>query len=127
MAPKNSSPVSRSKKPAFADDYQFADVRLTKADKDAFDAWASQHGGDAFTFLDEVATSSIKASLSWSDSADCYMFSLTDNNPKSPNFHVVLTSRADNSYEAVLMGLYKHYVMLADGRWPVKSEESSWG
>ncbi len=108
-------------------DFQFAEIRLTKDDKASFERWATENLADAPDLLDALVNSGIKVGYSWSDYNDCYSFSLTDLDEKSQNAHVVMTSRADNFQEAMMIALYKHYVLCDGGLWPVKSQESDWG
>lgn len=117
---------STKSKPNF-NDFQFCDIRLTKDDKPAFLKWSQEHVQDAFDLLDSLVNSGVKASYAWSDHNDCYSFSLTQLDEKSPNAHVVLVSRADNFQEGLMLGLYKHYVLCPDGLWPVGTQENNWG
>lgn len=128
MANGNNPRTSQKAKPRFTpQDFTFCDIRLSKDDKKAFDQWATEHVPDAFDLLDALVNSGVKASYSWNDNNDCYTFSLTDLEAKSANHNVVMVSRADNFQEALMLGLYKHYVLAPDGLWPVQSQQSNWG
>lgn len=126
MANGNNPKQRKKARPNFSD-FQFCDIRLTKEDKKEFEQWATANAPDAFDLLDSLVNSGVKMSYSWSDANDCYTVSFTDLEEKSQNYQVVLVSRADNFQEALMIGLYKHYVVCDQGLWPVKSQESDWG
>lgn len=128
MANGNNPKQRKSTKTSFKPgDFQFANVRLSKDDKAAFEQWATEHVPDAFDLLDAVVNSGVKASYSWSESVDAFSFSLTGMDERSANFHVVMTSKADNFQEALMLALYKHYVVCGEQDWPIDQQENSWG
>lgn len=127
MASANGKSRGKGRKGSWSDDYQFAEIKLSKDQKTDFSNWCSEYADDAMSYLDKIVQGDIKASISWSDAQECYTFSLTDNGENSPNYHVVMVSRSDTVWEALLIGLYKVIVICSDGRWPVSREESNWG
>lgn len=127
MPRDNRRKKSSRQKSSFASDYAFVDVRISKADRAAFDKWAAETANDAIDLLASLANSGYKISVSWSDYNDCYTASFTGQEENGPNYHLVMTSRSDDMWEALMIGLYKHYVQCRGEDWPTDKQENDWG
>ncbi len=126
------SPKPRNKKQSSGgkgsfDDYAFVDVRIRASDKDAFKTWAQSNANDSVDLLSTLVNSGYKVSVSWSDYQDCYTASFTGQEEKSPNYHLVMTSRSDDLWEAIMIGLYKHFVQCGGEDWPTDRQTNDWG
>lgn len=108
-------------------DFTFVEIRLAEADKDQFKAWAKNNTDDSLDLLSALVNSGYKLSVSWSDYNDCYTASLTGVEENGPNFQHVMTSRSDELWEAVMIALYKHYVLCPNGEWPTDKQANDWG
>jgi hypothetical protein len=106
---------------------QFSSLKLSKSDKKDFEAWAKDIADDLFyQYYPDLLQQAIKCSMSYDAGNDCFIFSMTCKDPKSPNHNVCMVSRSGSHEEAMLIGLYKHLVICNNGVWPVQGEDD-WG
>jgi hypothetical protein len=108
-------------------DTWFVRCRLGNADKADFEKWYEANLDDAELFVDNAIRQSLKLSVTFSTHNDAFCASYTCKAEDSPNYGGVLTSWADNWHEAVFMGLYKIFVILADNEWPKEDGKQDWG
>lgn len=108
-------------------DYAFVEVRISQNDKARFGQWAQENANDAVDLLSTLVNSGYKVSLSWSDYNDCYTASFTGTEENGPNYKLVMTSRSDDVWEALMIGLFKHYVMFGGDAWPTDKQTVDWG
>lgn len=105
----------------------FSTLKLSAGDKKAFETWAKSNADDMFLILyPEVLQSGIKCSLSYDRDHDTFIFSMTDRDPGSENHNVCMVSRSNSHEEAMLIGLYKHFVLCDDCPWPIAGSDD-WG
>lgn len=112
---------------AYANDYTFVDRRLHSGEKEAWLQWSQEKYKDAFLLLGDVASGQHKVTLTYQEQGDCFICSFTCNDEQSPNYHVILTSRSDVAEEAVLLNLYKFYVIYEDKAWTSEDHSNNWG
>lgn len=108
-------------------EYRFIDRRLTAAEKGPFQAWAKEHQAEQLLLLGEVVASEHKASISFYGKGDCYIVSFTCNDERSPNWHMIMTSRSDDLDEALMLNLYKHFVLFEGRAWASEDLRDNWG
>jgi hypothetical protein len=93
------------------------DIRMTDELKDAFTKWFEASGNLFWSLLEEILADGLKASCSWDATNDCFVASLNGQGAKSINKRYSLTARSGDMYEAIMLVLFKHVVVL----------ESDWG
>lgn len=109
-------------------DAKFAEVRLNKADSDAFSAWLTNAAPSGIECLGWMCDDSYRVSVKYDYHNNCYVCSLTQQDPKHRNNGLVIVSRADSAETAIQMSLYKIEVMFQGQRLPDSSENgNSWG
>ena len=111
----------------YAGNFQFLEMRVLQSDKDKFSKWSQDKTNDSVDLLASLTNSGYKVSLSWSDYHDCYTASLTCTDKENHNYGWIVTSKSDDLWDAVMLMLYKHYVMARDEQWPIGIVEDSWG
>lgn len=113
----------------FKSNIEFVTLKLGKADKEKFDAWVKAEGGKIFKYLGELAEGGYKVSISPDFNNSCVIASLTatDNSPRNNGF--CMTSRGEDTLEALQIACYKHFVMADEGDWLDIADKSSdnWG
>ena len=127
MSRTNTTNKKRSRNKGGFGDWEFVDVKVTKADKASFKDWSTKTAADSVDLLSTLVNSGYKLSVSWSDYSDCYTASLSCTEEGLANYHLVMTSRSDELWEAVMLALYKHYVMCHDETWPTDKPDDTWG
>jgi hypothetical protein len=107
---KNKTEVTR---PADIPFGGFIDVRLTPEQRAEFTDWCN---ADQLTFLDDVLGDEIKVGLSYDPDNETYQANLTSVKHAGSGMRVILTARAGTWEKAILLALYKHFVLL-EGDW----------
>jgi len=108
-------------------DYEFASLRLNEGQKNHFKEWFSENAQAFEDLIASITLEGNKNSFSWDENNDCYIASLTCNNSKSPNHKCVMTSRAEDWFEALMMNVYKYIVVCDNGAWPRDKGRNNWG
>jgi len=106
----------------------FADVKLTAADKDAFDQWFSSANADLEVWFQNMIDDSYRVSLKFDYNNSCYQCALTQQDAKHINANLIIISRAGSVEESFLLCCYKVSVLYEGQRLPSQSEgNNSWG
>lgn len=108
-------------------EYSFAQLSLSVKDKEQFKEWFKEVAVDFENLLAGYILSGHKQSITYDDKNQCYIASITCNNEKSVNYRKILTSRSDVLLEALLLNVFKAYVLLDDGPWPIEDKKQQWG
>jgi len=106
---------------------KFAAIRLDAADKKAFTKWRDENAADGDVYYTELIRAGWKGTTRYDDENDCFVWSLTQQNERDPNHDVCVTSRSDNMYEAMMLGIYKITVMYDGKKLPTEVERDNWG
>ena len=107
---------------------EFVNVRLTEDDKPRFKSWAGENLDDLGTFLSELIGSDYKLSMNLDLRNDCYIVAVTGTTENRVNKSLCMTSRASDLVEAILIALYKHFVLCESGSWgEPTSGVTDWG
>lgn len=108
-------------------DFKFASITLTDADKAKFTEWYEKSERDVFVLLAELLVEDWKASVTWDGDNDCFIASLTCRAANNVNENVVVTSRSDDSIEAVMLSIYKIRVLYSNKALPTERAKNNWG
>lgn len=127
MAARNTKNRPGSKGGNFKDLWTFVDIRLNKSDKDAVSQWGKEQADDMLDLLSSILEGGHKLSVTWSDNTDCFIASFTGTDDECVNYGLVMSSRANNPWEAVVIGLYKHFEICDGGVWPKDTKQDDWG
>lgn len=106
---------------------KFAAIRLSQDDKKAFQKWATANKDDGDVYYVQLIQTGWKGSQRFDPENDCFVWSLTQTNEKDVNYDICVTSRSNNMYEAMLLGIYKLVIMYPEGRLPTEHERDNWG
>jgi hypothetical protein len=117
---------SKTKSSSFSD-YTFVNIDLPRSEKPNVDVWASKNFEDIPVFLDDLTTTGHKISMSYSDYNDAFTVSVTCNDTESVNYQKILSSKAGSSWDALVLTLYKVYIVCENGAWAVDGDTSAWG
>lgn len=118
-------PMARKKLNQFST--KFAAVKLSVADRKKFQDWKKDNGADGDVLYTELVRGGWKGSQSYDQENDCFIWSMTQRNERDINYDVCVTSRSDNMYEAMLLGIYKLLVLYPDQALPTESPRDNWG
>lgn len=91
----------------------FIDIRLTPEEKEAFLQWSEPA---QWSYLDDLLADEIKLGLTYETETETYLATLTSIKHAGSNLRVVLTSRSGSWERAVMLCLYKHFILL-EGDW----------
>ena len=109
-------------------DHQFINLRLTIADRNSVEKFASEFKDDAFAVLEELHIRGYKVSSSWIDKQNAYVVSVTGTERSQKNEHATITSWSDDLKECVFLAGYKVLVIAGDKDWTSLDESvSNWG
>lgn len=107
---------------------EFVVIRLSKADKKPFEAYAKEVFEDWETHLLDLVGQGYKIGLSYDPSAKCYISSVTGTEEALDNKNSCFTSRAPDGVEAIMLSLYKHYQLANSGDWSkIQTSQDNWG
>jgi hypothetical protein len=109
----------------FTSDYQFVRCTLGKSEKEQFTRWFELNEKKLGTALSNVLEGGYKVSFSADFENSCFVCTLTGNEEKSPNYKKMLSSRAEDHWEALGLCIFKHVEMFNGEKWD--SEGSNWG
>ena len=108
-------------------DYTFAALRLTDDQKAHFSGWLKENSQAFEDVIASFTLSGHKISFSFDGEHDCYIASMTCNDKRSANHKMVMTSRAEDWFTAMMMNAYKALVLCEGGAWPKQSSGNNWG
>jgi len=108
-------------------EYSFATVRLDVKQKAHFEGWLADNSPAFEELIASLVLTGHKTSFSWDESNDCFIASMTCNDKKSTNFQKVMTSRAQDWFEALMMTVYKIMVVCENEAWPTDRSTNNWG
>jgi hypothetical protein len=119
-------PMAKKKSQVQSWSTKFVPLKLTKADKKAFDAWAKEQTAQHVDALLEMVTDGWKVGFSFDGEHDTFICSATCKDEDSVNHDYCIVSRSNDAYEALFMNYYKLSVM-ADGNVSKIEDEGDWG
>lgn len=108
-------------------DFEFVNYKLTKDDKKQFDKWASDNADKLIPLVTQLFEAGYKLSISPDLDNLCYIATITSTKHSAHNKMSAMTSRSDDWTEAVMIGLYKHFVVFDGADWPKDADRDSWG
>lgn len=106
---------------------KFAAIRLDATEKKAFKKWCEENAADGDVYYVELIRAGWKGSTRYDDENDCFVWSMTQMSERDVNHDVCVTSRSDNMYEAMMLGIYKINVMFQGKKLPTEAERDNWG
>lgn len=106
---------------------EFVTINLDTAAEKAFRIYAKDNLDKLVPMIAEFMAEPHKLGLSWDDSNNCFIASATCKNEKSENHNQCITARSDDWSEALLLLLFKHYVVAKGGTWSDVSRPIAWG
>ena len=109
----------------------FVNYTLTKDDKAAYEKWAEGKTlEDAFSEIERLVDSFYTFSLKHDNFGGGVQCNLKCANEGEPDYGLVLTARAPDVFNAIMLALWKHVVLFAGGWYPwfvEKETKSMWG
>lgn len=100
-----------------------ANVAFNSDDKDNYMVWKETIEID--DLLHQLIASDYKLTMSYDNRSDAFMCSLSCYNANETNFKFTMTSRAPNPTDAMLVALYKHFVISTEN-WGASTQEDTW-
>lgn len=116
-----------AKKPFSPFTTKFAAIRLDAAEKKKFLAWKAENVSDGDVYYVELVRSGWKGSQSYDAENDCFIWSMTQRNERDINYDICVSSRSDNMYEAMLLGIYKLLILYPNQKLPTEAARDNWG
>lgn len=113
-----------SKNPADWQDIKFARVSLSTDQKKAFKALKQAEKAELMDKTVRMIVSGHKASITYDNSNQCFIFSLTCKMENHVNFNVCMTSRSDDMWEAMALASYKTLYCCPDGEWMTEGDDN---
>lgn len=107
----------------------FIDWRLSTDEKKFFLAELAKNSSVFLDRLSSLLEKNYKVSLSFDEAHMTYIASLTPRDEDDVNAGYCLTSRSDDPFTALSIGLYKHFWLCDDGDWDAakRKTEVGWG
>lgn len=113
---------------AFNSKMVFINVQLTADKKQAFLLWAENADQPLIDLLGDFGLNGYKLSASFDPERDCYIIAVIGTEKAVVNKSCCMTSRSSSLEEAMLMALYKHYVLAEQGDWSkIATANDDWG
>lgn len=106
---------------------EFVPVRLNAEQKIAFVDFESKEGIDIGEMLTELILNGYKVSISYADKSQSFVASVTCRVDEAPNKGLCVTSHHETPYRALMVALYKHFVVLDKTPWKEYAEGDTWG
>lgn len=107
---------------------EWVNIRLNRSDKKAFDTWAKDNLDDMFELEAHLLHAGYKIARSYDQSKDCVIVTITAKSDTPINALRGYTSRSNDLTEAVMMALYKHWVLANGSDWnKIATSDDSWG
>jgi len=113
MAKQGKSPRNGG---AFAE-ISFVQYRLNAQEKKDFSEWKEKEAARLEDLLVMSIEKGYKMSVSWDETHQCFIGSMTCKEESSPNHNMCMTSRDSQWYSALLMNVYKTNVLCDGGLW----------
>lgn len=95
----------------------FVQYRLNAQEKKDFGEWKSKEETRLEDILVMAIEKGYKMSVSWDETHQCFIGSMTCKDETSANFNQCMTSRDSQWYSALLMNIYKTEVLCDNGLW----------
>ena len=112
---------------AYSDTVNYAEVRLTQSDRDAFLNWMQGVKEDLSTGLLRILDSSSRVTFKFDYHNACHMCTWSQQDTKDVNAGLTIISRSDDPEEAFWLNVYKVFVMYEGQRLPDQKQSNSWG
>lgn len=113
----------------FKSNIEFVTLKLTSQDREKFANWEKDAGKKIWAMLTELNEGGYKMSISPDFNNNCVIASLTATDNSVHNQGLCMTSRAEDTQEALLVMCYKHFVMADGADWLTVAgkNEDNWG
>lgn len=108
-------------------DYWFVNCRLDGQGKEAFTKWMNENTEDFDVLWGTCLQYGWKQTLTFDSDNDCFIASLTCRKEDSDNYGAVITSRSGYAYEALMLSLYKLFVIFRDTKITKTNTGDNWG
>lgn len=108
-------------------DIRFCTIQLDTEGKVLAKQWITANNKDLDTYFDTLIRDGWKTSLTFDEYNDCFIASSTQRDEDDRNHNVCLTSRSDNMYEAIMLNVYKLYIMYEGKKLPTEKQSNNWG
>ena len=106
---------------------EFLDFRLDRSDERDFEKWAQENSSKWGDYVDDLLAEGYKISISPDMRNMCTIVTLTDRSEKGLNANTCFSSRAELWVDAMLLMLYKHFVVANGQQWPKDHTRANWG
>jgi hypothetical protein len=107
---------------------EFVNIKVAPDQKSDFLKWAKTAQDDLGTFLINLVGAGYKLSANCDEQNDCFIVAVTGTQASRENRGLCVTSRSDDLIEAILLAMYKHFVICDSGSWGAPEERNdSWG
>ncbi len=106
---------------------KFVPVRLDADQKETFKSWEVAEGIDVGEMLTNLILDGYKISVSYADKSGSFVASVTCRTDDPPNRGLCITSHHETPYKALMVALFKHFVVLAETPWKEYATGSDWG
>lgn len=110
-----------SRKNSFQRDIEFINFKFDAATKARFDDWYNTKGNTVLQAIFETLQAENKMSISWDDSSDCFIASMTGK-PESLNKGKCITIRSAEWMRALSAVAFIHIVLFDGEIWEVSGE-----
>lgn len=117
----------KQKQNSLWDKIEFANIRLTADQKNAFHVWWDAVKGEWFDDLLNLVGTGWKLSGTYDTNNETFIASLTCRNDRDKNFGICVSSRSDDLLEAMALSIFKITVLYKDQKIPTEISDDSWG
>lgn len=107
--------------------WQFADVNLTREQREEFVAWYAAIADDAILMITEVLLEGYKLTVRYDSENQTWITTLSGQEEMRINARTSLSARHSDIETALCLVVYKHTVICGRGPWEVQSSEDDWG
>lgn len=107
--------------------WTFSNVILSNEERVAFIKWSDERYDSILELLSETLNAGYKFSVKLNVDTDIHYATLSGNANTWENQKNSLTSRHPEFETAVLLTLYKHYVLCDGGQWREDEQPQEWG
>lgn len=111
----------------YSSNWNFIDLRLSKADEARFVEWFSKNEQNIPDLLHRVNTDAYKFSISYDFDNDCFIATLSGTRHASINKNSTISGRSAEWLEAIGLVLFKHMVMCEEKEWSDYTRPTNWG
>lgn len=106
---------------------QFSTLTLDVGHEKSFREWVSKSDINLSDAMGQILEAGYKLSVSWIDDQVSFCVSLIGTDTTKVNKDSILTSWSSDLEEAILLSVFKHFIMCDGGEWPLRSEGGRWG